>query len=68
MEHYLGVAGKMGIGDEEIGAVQAIVMAVSAGRVRAQFREVRRRAKVKTCRKIRANNGELADGRKERQS
>jgi len=46
MEHYLGVAGNMGIGDEEIGAVQAIVMAVSAGRVRAQFREVRRRAKA----------------------
>ena len=43
MEHYLGVAGEMGISDEEIGAVQAIVMAVSGGRVRAQFREVRRR-------------------------
>jgi len=41
------VAGEMGITDEEIGAVQAIVMAVSAGRVRAQFREVRRRVKVK---------------------
>jgi len=47
MVHYLGVAGEMGITDEEIGAVQAIVMAVSGGRVRAQFREVRRRAKVK---------------------
>ncbi len=43
MEHYLGVAGEMGVSDEEIGAVQAIVMAVSGGRVRAQFREVRRR-------------------------
>jgi len=42
MEHYLGVAGEMGISDEEIGAVQAIVMAVSGGCVRAQFREVRR--------------------------
>jgi hypothetical protein len=46
----------MGITEEEIGAVQAIVMAVSGGRVRAQFREVRRRAKVKnlqedSCRK-----------------
>jgi len=50
MEHYLGVAGEMGITDEEIGAVQAIVMAVSGGRVRAQFREVRRRAKVKNLR------------------
>jgi hypothetical protein len=47
MEHYLGVAGEMGITEEEIGAVQAIVMAVSGGRVRAQFREVRRRVKVK---------------------
>jgi len=47
MEHYLGVAGETGITDEEIAAVQAIVMAVSGGRVRAQFREVRRRAKVK---------------------
>jgi len=41
MESYLGVARKKGISDEEIGAVQAIVMAVEAGRVRAQFREVR---------------------------
>ncbi len=43
MESYLGVAKKNGITDEEIGAVQAIVMAVQAGRVRAQFREVRDR-------------------------
>ncbi|HSD94305.1 MAG TPA: hypothetical protein VLA94_02670 [Syntrophales bacterium] len=47
MEHYLGVAGEMGITDEEVAAAQVIVMAVSGGRVRAQFREVRRRAKVK---------------------
>jgi hypothetical protein len=39
MKHYLGVAREEGITDEEIGAVQAIVMAVSAGRVEAQFRE-----------------------------
>ena len=45
MEHYLGVARKEGLGEEEIGAVQSIVMAVAAGRVRAQFREVRARAK-----------------------
>ena len=45
MEHYLGVAKASGISDEEIGAAQAIVMAVSAGRVRAQFREARRRLK-----------------------
>ncbi len=41
MEHYFGVAKEQGISDEEIGAVQSIVMAVSAGRVRAQFREAR---------------------------
>jgi hypothetical protein len=41
MEHYLGVARESGMTDEEIGAVQAIVMAVSAGRVEAQFREAR---------------------------
>ncbi len=45
MEHYLGVTKAAGISDEEMGAAQAIVMAVSAGRVRAQFREVRRRRK-----------------------
>ena len=43
MEHYLGVAREEGLSDEEIGAVQSVVMAVSAGRVRAQFREVRSR-------------------------
>ncbi|MDA8121760.1 MAG: hypothetical protein M0Z38_04240 [Deltaproteobacteria bacterium] len=45
MEHYLGVAKEKGIGDDEIGAAQSIVMAVSAGRVRAQFREARRKGK-----------------------
>ena len=37
MEHYFGVAKEQGLTDEEIGAVESIVMAVSAGRVRAQF-------------------------------
>jgi len=46
MEHYLGVAREAGISDEEIGAVQSIVMAVHAGRIRAQFQEVRSRAKT----------------------
>ena len=41
MEHFLGVARENGMTDEEIGAVQAIAMGVSAGRIRAQFREVR---------------------------
>ena len=44
MEGYLGAARKEGITGEEIGAVQAAVMAVSAGRVSAQFREVERTA------------------------
>ena len=35
------MAKEEGLTDEEIGAVQSIVMAVSAGKVRAQFREVR---------------------------
>jgi len=41
MEHYFGVAKEQGISDAEIGAVQSIVVAVSGGRVRAQFREAR---------------------------
>jgi hypothetical protein len=45
MEHYLGVAEEEGLTNDEIGALQSIVMAVSAGRVRAQFREVRVRRK-----------------------
>jgi hypothetical protein len=43
MEHYLGVAKKEGVTAEEIGAAQSVVMAVQAGRIRAQFAEVRRR-------------------------
>jgi hypothetical protein len=45
MEHYFGVAKEEGLTEDEIGAVQSIVMAVSAGRVRAQFREARIRSK-----------------------
>ena len=44
MEHYLGVAKAEGITEEEIAAVRSIVMAVSAGRVQAQFNEVKGRA------------------------
>jgi hypothetical protein len=43
MEEYFGVAKEMGITREEIETVQSIVMAVSGGRVRAQFREARRK-------------------------
>jgi hypothetical protein len=46
MEHYLGVAREEGVTDDEIGAVQSIVMAVSAGRVEAQFREARTKKAV----------------------
>jgi hypothetical protein len=48
MNEYLGVAKKMGITDEEIGAVQAIVMAVHAGRIRAQFRDARGQPQVQS--------------------
>lgn len=47
MKHYFGVAKAEGLSDEEIGAVQAIVMAVSAGKVRAQFREARGKMRKK---------------------
>jgi hypothetical protein len=47
MEHYFGVAKEMGISNEEIGAVQSVVMAVSAGRVNAQFKEARVRSRLR---------------------
>jgi len=43
MEHYLGVARELGITEEEIGAIQSVVMAVSAGKISAQVREVQSR-------------------------
>jgi hypothetical protein len=48
MEEYFGVAKEEGISTQELGAVQAIVMAVSAGRVGAQVAEVRRRMARRT--------------------
>ena len=42
MKSYFGVAKEMGISREEIGAVEAIVIAVMGGQVRAKFREARR--------------------------
>ena len=42
MDEYFGVAKEMGLTREEIEAVQSVVMAVSGGRVRAQFNEARR--------------------------
>ena len=47
MEHYFGVAKEMGLSNDEIGAVQSVVMAVSAGRVNAQFREARVRRRMR---------------------
>jgi hypothetical protein len=41
MQSYLRDAKALGLSKEEIGAVESIVMAVSAGRVNAQFREAR---------------------------
>ena len=41
MQEYFGVAKDQGLTNDEIGAVESIVMAVAAGRVRAQFREAR---------------------------
>ena len=41
MKHYLGVARKLQIPEDQIGTVEAIVMAVAAGRVNAQFRDAR---------------------------
>ena len=41
MRYYFGVAKEEGMSDDEIGAVQSVVMAVSAARVNAQFREAR---------------------------
>jgi len=40
MEHYLGVAKEEGVSDEEVGAAQSVAMAVSAGRINAQLRDV----------------------------
>jgi hypothetical protein len=47
MEEYFGVAEEIGITKDEIGAVQASVMAVVAGRVGAQFREARQRQRAR---------------------
>jgi hypothetical protein len=47
MEHYLGVARAEGIITEgEIGAIQSIVMAVSAGKISAQVSEVESKIKA----------------------
>jgi len=40
MEILTGIAGDKGVSEEELGTIQAIVMAVSAGKVFNQYREV----------------------------
>ncbi|MHC1727702.1 MAG: carboxymuconolactone decarboxylase family protein [Syntrophobacteraceae bacterium] len=40
MEILTGIAGEKGVSEEELGTIHAIVMAVSAGRVFNQYREV----------------------------
>ncbi|SPF43665.1 conserved hypothetical protein [Syntrophobacter sp. SbD1] len=40
MEMLSGVAREKGVSDKELGAIQSIVMLVSAGRVFAQYGEV----------------------------
>ena len=43
MRHYFGDAEKEGISENEINAIQSIVMAVAAGKVGAQAQEARSR-------------------------
>ncbi len=40
MKYYMGQVDKESVTDDEISAVESIVMAVSAGRIREQFNEV----------------------------
>jgi len=53
MEMLSGVAREKGVTDEELGAIQSIVMLVSAGRVFAQYQEIcerlRSATKAKAC-------------------
>ena len=53
MEMLSGVAREKGVSDEELGAIQSIVMLVSAGRVFAQYGDVCERIgssdKAKAC-------------------
>jgi len=60
MEHYLGVAKKERISEEEIGAAQSIVMAVAGGRVNAQFREVEAKAKSRDTKASTCQGGVLS--------
>ena len=46
MEILTGAAADNGVSEEELGTIQAIVMAVSAGRVFNQYREVCKRLEL----------------------
>jgi hypothetical protein len=48
MAEYFGVAKEKGVTSRELEAVQAIVMAVAGGRVRAQLQDARRRESVQS--------------------
>lgn len=45
MEHYFGVTKDADLTNDEIEAVQSIVMEVAAGKVKAQVREVKEQSK-----------------------
>ena len=45
MDYYLGVAEKEGMSKDDVGATQALVMAVSAGKVNVQVREAEAKRK-----------------------
>lgn len=47
MEKLTGVAAEKGVSEAELGTIQAIVMAVCAGRVFNQYREVCKRLELK---------------------
>jgi hypothetical protein len=49
MRSYSGVARAKGITEEEIGAVEAIAMAVSAGRIRSQFKQAQEDERTTEC-------------------
>jgi hypothetical protein len=49
MDYYLGVAEKAGLPKEDVGAIQALVMAVCAGKVNAQMREAERGHKARAA-------------------
>ena len=51
MEILTGMAGEKGVSEEELGTIHAIVMAVSAGKVFNQYREVcaRLEPKASSC-------------------